>query len=213
MITCTCPQKDPLPTIDAVTCAERFGQTQKLIFQRLLDNHGEENYITNTEAVTISAWGSLKESGDSTQICVTPFVTNPTTDGGDVKTTGDGNEALNGIGSVVGSNPVNFSCRLENCPQDRVASLKSLICEALGGNLGVYLINENGQIKGIKTTKAISNVSTDVWMPIPIRAFFVSDEHLGGLDANDYNDLSFKFVPNYSDKTAIITLNASALSL
>ena len=212
---CPCPAATTLATIPAEGCAQRFGQIQKIIFQRLYDGSTRNGIVDGTsagQAGLLASWTALKTATDSTKIAVTPFVENPTDDGGDARTVGGGNESLNGIANIIGSNPVNFSCRLNNKKQDIIAALKELMCEAQGNNLGVYLINENGQIKGVKET-ASGTPATTTWYPIPIQSLFVSDLHHGGLEGNDYNDMSFGFAPGYSDKTDILTLDASALAL
>lgn len=207
-----CPAATSLPTIPAESCAKRFGQTQKVIFQRLYDGstrNGIADGSSTGQAGLLASWTALKAANDGTKIAVSPFVENPTPDGGDAKTVGGGNESLNGAERVIGSNPVGMTFRLNNKNQAIIAELKKLECEALANNLGVYLVNENGQIMGRKET----NNGTDTWYPMPIQTLFVSDLMPGGLDADDYNDMSFKFVPGYSDKVDFITLDASALAL
>jgi hypothetical protein len=212
---CPCPAATTLKTIPEEGCSQRFGQIQKLIFQRLTSGGVRNGIADGTsvgEAGLLASWTALKSATDGTKIVVSPFIENPTDDGGDAKTVGGGNESLNGIARVIGSNPINFSCKLNNKKQDIIAALKALICEAQGQNLGVYLVNENGQIKGVmETVSGTPDVTT--WYPIPIQSLFVSDLHHGGLEADDYNDMSFGFAPGYSDKTDILTLDASALAL
>ena len=207
-----CPAATSLPTIPAESCAKRFGQTQKVIFQRLYDGstrNGIADGSSTGQAGLLASWTALKAANDGTKIAVSPFVENPTPDGGDAKTVGGGNESLNGAERVIGSNPVGMTFRLNNKDQAIIDEMKKLMCESLGNNLGVYLINENGQIMGRKET----NGTTVTWYPMPIQTLYISDLMPGGLDADDYNDMSFKFVPGYSDKVDFITLDASALAL
>lgn len=207
-----CPAATSLPTIPAESCAKRFGQTQKVIFQRLYDGstrNGIADGSSAGQAGLLASWTALKAASDGTKIAVSPFVENPTPDGGDAKTVGGGNESLNGAERVIGSNPVGMTFRLNNKDQAIIDEMKKLMCESLGNNLGVYLINENGQIMGRKET----NGTTVTWYPMPIQTLYISDLMPGGLDADDYNDMSFKFVPGYSDKVDFITLDASALAL
>ncbi len=207
-----CPAATSLPTIPAESCAKRFGQTQKVIFQRLYDGstrNGIADGSSAGQAGLLASWTALKAANDGTKIAVSPFVENPTPDGGDAKTVGGGNESLNGAERVIGSNPVGMTFRLNNKDQAIIDEMKKLMCESLGNNLGVYLINENGQIMGRKET----NGTTVTWYPMPIQTLYISDLMPGGLDADDYNDMSFKFVPGYSDKVDFITLDASALAL
>ena len=213
-----CPAATALPTIPAVTCAKRFGQIQKIIFQRIYSSGSTRNSITGVttgtatvgDATLLASWTALKAVADGTKIAVTPFIEEPADDGGDARTVGGGNASLNGIETVIGSNPVNFSCKLNNVPQDVVAEIKKLMCECLGGNLGVYLVNENGQIQG---QVIATGSTTKTWAPIPIQKLFVGDLKHGNLEGNDYNDLQFAFAPGYSDKLDILTLDQSALSL
>lgn len=208
MLTNCCPAATALTAIPAEGCAKRLGQVQKIIFQRLMNGSTRNSIADGTSAGNaglLASWTALKAASDDTKIVVTPFVEAPATDGGDAITTGGGNDSLNGVERVVGSNPVNFACRLNNKAQSIVEAMKKLMCEALGSNLGAYLINENGQIAGIK--------DGGNWYPIPVQRLFVGDLHLGGLVDDDYNEVSFGFAPNYSDKFDIITLDASALAL
>lgn len=208
MLTNCCPAAAALTTITAESCAKRLGQVQKIIFQRLMNGSTKNSIADGTssgQAGLLATWTALKAATDSTKIVVSPFVEAPATDGGDAITTGGGNDSLNGVERVIGSNPVNFSCRLNNKAQAIIADMKKLMCEALGNNLGVYLVNENGQIAGIKDSGS--------WYPIPVQRLFVGDLHLQGLVEDDYNDLSFGFAPNYSDKLDVLTLDSSALAL
>lgn len=208
MLTNCCPAASTLTAIPAEGCAKRFGQIQKIIFQRIMNGTSRNSIADGTSAGNaglLASWTALKAATDDTKIVVSPFVEAPATDGGDAITVGGGNDSLNGIEKVIGSNPVNFTCRLNNKSQDIIEAMKKLMCEALSQNLGVYLVNENGQIGGRKE-------GTD-WYPIPVQSLFVGDLHFGGLQDNDYNDLSFSLAPNYSDKFDVITLDASALAL
>lgn len=209
MITNCCPAATALPTIPAEACAQNFGQIQKIIFQRIMNGSTKNSIADGTSAGNaglLASWTALKAATDSTKIAVTPFIEAPADDGGDARTYGDGsNDTLNGAGIIIGSNPVNFTCRLNGKKQDIIAELKKLICEALANNLGVYLVNENGNIEGIK--------DGNNWYPIPIQKLYVSDKLHGNFDGPDYNNMSFSFVPGYSDKLDVLVLDASALAL
>lgn len=218
MITNCCPAATALPTVPAETCAQNFGQIQKIIFQRIYSTGSTRNSITGVttgtattgDATLLASWTALKAKTDGEKIAVSPFIENPADDGGDARTYGGGNETLNGIEIVIGSNPVNFTCRLNGKEQNIIAELKKLQCEALANNLGVYLVNENGQIEG----QVIATASTTkTWAPIPIQKLFVGDKHHGNWDGPDYNDLQFSFVPGYSDNLDVLTLDSSALAL
>ena len=212
MISNCCPAATTLTTIPAEGCAQNFGQIQKIIFQRLYDGttrNGIVDGTTSGQAGLLASWTALKAATDGTKIVVSPFIEAPSDDGGDARTYGGGNETLNGIEIVIGSNPVNFSARMNRKKQEVIEAMKKLMCEAQTNNLGVFLVNENGQIEGVKETVN----ATTTWYPIPIQKLFVGDKHHGNWDGPDYNELQFSFVPGYSDKLDVLTLDASALSL
>ena len=208
MITNCCPAATALPTIPAEACAQNFGQIQKIIFQRIMNGNAKNSIADGTSAGNaglLASWTALKTANDDTKIAVTPFIEAPADDGGDARTFGGGNDTLNGIEIIIGSNPVNFTCRLNGKKQDIIAELKKLMCEALANNLGVYLVNENGNIEGIK--------DGGNWYPIPVQRLFVGDKLHGNFDGPDYNNMSFSFAPGYSDKLDVLVLDASALAL
>ena len=207
-----CPAAQSFTDIPAEGCSVNFGQRQKFIFQRLYDG-GTRNGIadgTSTgEAGLLATWTALKAATDSSKIVVSPFIENPADDGGDARTYGGGNETLNGVPINIGRNPVNVSCRMNGKKQDVIKAMKKLECEAQAHNLGVYSINENGQIEGIKETVG----TTSTWYPVPIEGLYVGDKKHGDFDGPDYNELQFSYIPGYSDDLDILTLDASALSL
>ena len=203
---CSCPAAAALTTIPAAGCPETFGQIQKIAFQRLKKADGTVNKFSSSNDIKLKAsWTALMAAADGGKIVISPYVQAPTNEAGAARTFGGGNETLNGIEMVVGSNPINVTCRLNGKKQDIIAALKSLECEALSNNLGVYAINEKGQIEGIKEGRD--------WYPAPIQKFYVSDKKHGDFDGPDYNDMSFSYAPGYSDSLDVITLDQSALQL
>ena len=218
MITNCCPAATALPTVPSETCAQNFGQIQKIIFQRIMNGSTKNSITDGTSAGNaglLASWTALKTANDDTKIAVSPFIEAPADDGGDARTYGDGsNDTLNGAGIVIGSNPVGMTFDMNNMPQSVIEQMEGLVCEAMGHNLGVFLVNENGQVRGIKESVTSGGTTTVTWRPIPIQTLFVGEWQPGGLDANDKNALSFKFVPGYLKKTAILTpTNGTFLSL
>lgn len=191
-----------MPTLPNVTCGESFGQIQKVAFQRLRKSDGSQNTFTpGTQQagsiIKLAAWESFLSAEDGTKIIVSPFINSPAESGGDARMTGGGNDDLGGIPDVLGSNPVQFTGSMRALPQAVAAAMKELTCEANAGNLGVFLFDENGKIEAIE-------VSTGVYAPIPVRAFFVGDKIHGNFDAKDSNAISWYYPTNYSDKLAIV---------
>ena len=203
---CACPAATALTTIPAATCAESFGQIQKVAFMRLKKADGTVNTFVDGSGTGIdkkAAWTAKMALTDGGKAVISPYIQAPTQDGGDARTFGGGNETLGGVEMVIGRNPMNFSGVMRGVPQSIIKVMKKLQCEAQGDNLGVILFDENGNIEAIKK---VTTGTPDVveYMPIPIRSLFIGDKVHGGLEAPDNNAISWKFLPNYSDDLAIV---------
>ena len=203
---CACPAAAALTTIPAATCAESFGQIQKVAFMRLKKADGTVNSFVDGSGTGIdkkAAWTAKMALTDGGKAVISPYIQAPTQDGGDARTFGGGNETLGGVEMVIGRNPMNFSGVMRGVPQSIIKVMKSLQCEAQGDNLGVILFDENGNIEAIKK---VTSGTPDVveYLPIPIRSLFIGDKVHGGLEAPDNNAISWKFLPNYSDDLGIV---------
>lgn len=212
-LTCQCPASTALPTIPKVTCAQSFGQIQKVVFQRIFDDDGEKNYVAYNLAPEKSTWTALMAAVDSTKIVISPYLNAPTSEAGSARTFGGGNETLGGIEQIVGREPTPFSAVMRSVPQSVIKTMKELQCEAEAGNLGVFLIDENGYVEAIGSKITKSGQETNVYMPIPIRSLFVGDKTHGGLEAPDSNAISWSFLPNFSDDLIIAKVNFNPLDL
>ena len=203
---CACPAATALTTIPAATCAESFGQIQKVAFMRLKKADGTVNSFVDGSGTGIdkkAAWTAKMALTDGGKAVISPYIQAPTQDGGDARTFGGGNETLGGVEIVIGRNPMNFSGVMRGVPQSIIKVMKSLQCEAQGDNLGVILFDENGNIEAIKKVTT-GTPDTVEYMPIPIRSLFIGDKVHGGLEAPDNNAISWKFLPNYSDDLGIV---------
>ena len=196
---CQCPAAAALPTIPAVTCPESFGQIQKVAFQRLLDDDGTKNKFAAAQGIAKKAsWISLLTASESSKIVISPYIQAPTAEGGAARTFGGGNETLGGIEEIIGREATAFTGVIRKAPQNVINALKELQCDSWANNLGVYLFDENGAIG------ALAGETEGDYYPIPIRAFFVADKTLGGLEAPDSNAIQWMFVPNWSDDLEIV---------
>jgi len=172
-----------------------------MAFVRLQSSAGVKNCFTSSNDIKLLAsWTALLASTTDTKVVVTPYCKAPTTDGGDARTVGGGNEGLGGTEIVLGSNPTNFAARFDEIPQSIIAAMKPLMCEARFNNLGVYLFNENGQIGALK-----DKTTATTFYPIPVRSLFVGDKQFGGFENLDFNNISWSFPPNYSDQFSIVS--------
>ena len=196
MSMCSCPAGAALPAVPNASCPQNWGQTQKIIFQRIFKTAGTKNSFTQTASIKqLSSWSALFSASDGTKCVITPYVEAPTADGGDAITFGGGNDTVGGTTKVIGRNPVNMSFVMRQMTQDVIKALKGLQCE---DELGVYLVNGDGQILAISSAE-------NTYTPIPIRSLFISDLKLMGLDNPDENALSFSFLPNWSDDAKVVT--------
>lgn len=208
-LSCQCPAAAALPNIPKFECSEGFGQIQKIAFQRVNGENGENHFSENQDSIKIlGSWTPYLAATDSTKIVISPFVENPTQDGGDARTYGGGNDTLGGVSKIIGSEPTTLTVQLRDVPQNVIKELKKLMCEAQNGNLGVYLFDDNGNIE-CRTFESAGMIS---YFPIPIRALFVGDKIHGGLENPDSNTMSFQFAPNYSDDLVIVTPNFNPLT-
>lgn len=200
MAICKCPAAKVLPNIPDFTCAESFGQIQKVSFQRLYKNTGEKNsFTTETGIGKKSSWTPLLTADDDTKVVVSPYIQAPTAEAGAPRTFGGGNETLGGIEEIIGREPTTFTAVMRKMPQSLIKALKDLQCESDSQNLGVYLFDENGAIGALQDP----TIPTTHY-PIPIRSLFIGDKTLGGFEAPDSNAIQWAFLPNWSDDLVII---------
>lgn len=199
MAICKCPAAAALPNIPDFTCAESFGQIQKVAFQRLYKSAGEKNSFTTAGIEVKASWTQLLSADDETKVVVSPYIQAPTAEAGAPRTFGGGNETLGGIEEIIGREPTPFTAVMRKMPQSLIKALKDLQCESDSQNLGVYLFDENGAIGALQDPKTATT-----HYPIPIRSLFIGDKTLGGFEAPDSNAIQWTFLPNWSDDLAII---------
>lgn len=202
MQVCSCPAATALTTIPAVTCAESFGQIQKVAFCRLAKADGTKNSFTTGSSTGIDkleAWTAKMAKTDGEKVVISPYIQAPTNEAGAPRTFGGGNETLGGIEMIIGREPSTFTGVMRAVPQSVIKTMKELQCEAIADNLGVFLFDENGNIEAIE-----DGTTAGTYYPIPIRGLFIGDKSHGGLEAPDNNAIQWKFLPNYSDQLKIV---------
>lgn len=191
---CGCPLGPSLENLAIPECMENLGQIQKAIFQRISGADGLNGLPLSESGtrLTKSSMETFLSAKDATKIVISPYINNPTTEPGAARTFGGGNQTPDGIEIVLGREPTTFTSALYQMPQSVIKTLKTYQCE----NVGVYLIDGNGAIAGLKSGTKL--------MPIPIRGLFVGDKKLGGFDEVDSNALEWKFNPDWSDDLYIV---------
>jgi hypothetical protein len=201
---CECPAAAAIPTIPVANCVESFGQIQKVAFQRLVKDNGTKNAFDSAaepkkDIKALASWTGFISANDSTKIAISPYIQAPTAEGGAPRTYGGGNDTLGGVEEIIGREVTQFTGVIRQSPQNIIKALKELQCESWSDNLGVFLFDENGAIGAIKDTAVATK-----FYPIPIRALFIGDKTLGGLEAPDSNAIQWSFLPNWSDDLVII---------
>lgn len=196
-LNCGCPAGAHLADLSIADCKESFGQIQKVIIQRRYTSAGVLNKIAAADIKSKTAMAALASASDGTKIIISPYIQNPTTTPGEARTFGGGNQTLGGIEIVIGREATSFEGVIYQEKQSTIKTMKEYSCE----DIGVYLIDENGNIGAINmgTSGATTNYG-----PIPLRSFFVGDKNLGGYEEPDSNAIRWSFLPNWSDDLEII---------
>ena len=197
---CGCPAGAHLADLNIAECKESLGQIQKIIIQRRYGSQGVLNKIAAADIITKTAMTALATAADGTKIIISPFIQNPTTTPGEARTFGGGNQTLGGIEIVIGREPTSFEGIIYQEKQSTIKTMKEYSCE----EIGVYLIDENGNIGAIKEEVTSEGTTTVNYLPSPIRSFFVGDKNLGGYEEPDSNAIKWSFLPNWSDNLEIV---------
>ncbi len=194
-LNCGCPAGRHLNDLVIAECKESFGQIQKVLFMRIYSSNGVKNTITAETMKAKAKMTPLFTAADGTKLVISPYIQNPTTDPGDARTFGGGNQTLGGIEIVIGREPTTFSGIIYQEAQSVIKTLKSYSCE----KIGVMLIDENGNIGAIDAAGTGTS-----YEPIPVDKFFIGDKKLGGYEEPDSNTISWSFFPNWSDDLVLI---------
>lgn len=192
-LNCGCPIGAHLADLEIAECKESMGQVQKVLIQRIYKDAGEMNTIA--DPTKKASWTPLLSAADGTKIIVSPYIQGPTTEPGAARTFGGGNQTLGGVEIIIGREPTTFQGTIYQESQKTIAALKEYMCE----NVGVYLIDENGNIGCLEVEG-----ETPAYQPVPIGKLFVGDKKLGGFEEPDSNSIEWSFFPNWSDKLVII---------
>lgn len=194
---CGCPPAAAITSLPLVQCPSEFGQVVRLIFQRNKQVNGTQNSVTVVNAALLATWVASKALTDGEKTQASPEIGNPEFTAGEARVFGGGNATVGGIEIVLGSDPSTFTSVIYRARQDIISVLKEYACE----DMGVYLVNGDGQIAG-----DADDVATPTLIkPFSIRSLFVGDKLPGGFEAPDQNALNFSLLPNWSDNFHAVT--------
>lgn len=198
-LNCGCPVGEHLEAIQDQQCKSSFGQIQKLLIQRRLDDNGALNKIAAATIITKAGWVALIGAGDSTAVVVSPELSNPETEPGAARTFGGDNQTVGGVQIIVGREATQFTGAFYELDQSVIKTMKSYQCE----DVAVYFIDEYGNI-GCLVDSLGSTGSVTNYRGVPIQSLFIGDKNFGGLTDPDSNAISFSMKPNWSDDFVII---------
>ena len=200
MITvCTCPVPTALPdVITGTPCYENFGQIQKLVFWR----RGHSIVSVGTAELE-ATWTALLASTTGSKAVPSPFLGGASVVAGEARTYGGGNDTLDGIEIILGSEASTFEGRILRYDQETITALKGLACE----QLDVVLINENGQFGWNDAD------GDDTFYGFPIEGLFVGDLNLPGYSEPNHNIIRFKLPSNWSNGFKISNATDFALAM
>jgi hypothetical protein len=172
-----------------------------VIFQRVFSSGTTLNEIPVGAGAggidVLATWTGLKAAGDGTAVVISPLVSEPTTEPGEKREYGGGNQTVNGVPRIIGRDSTNFTSKLLSKQQSIIKDMKDLTCEVLG----VYLVNEAGKIAG-----AADDIATPTTVrPFRVYSFFIGDKNLGGFEEPDFNAMEWQFYPNWSDSFYVNT--------
>lgn len=199
-LNCGCPLGAHIKDLTVADCKVAFGQTQKLLFQRVFSSGATKNSFAASgqqDPITAKAsWTAKLSASDGKKITVSPYVQNPETEPGAVRTFGGDNQTRGGVPMAIGREATQFTGVFYQESQATIEAMKDYYCE----EIGVYLIDEYGNIGCLADDLA----NPTAYYPIPVQEFFVGDLNLGGYSEPDSNEINFSFLPNWSDKFTIV---------
>lgn len=188
-----CPLPAAIVDIVEQDCQENFGQIAKVIFQRLGTPFADDVAIG-----TLLNWTPLLVAVDGTKASQAPLHENMVIPAGEAITEGgDDNTTTFGQAIIVGSGQVVVTGNYRGLQAQIARELKNFSSEAaVFGNVGVYLVNEFGQI--IADNKTGTELT-----PFPITSYFLSDVDNQGYNTNNKNMFQWNFRAGWSDNYII----------
>lgn len=193
-----CPLPAEITDLTPLDCPEHFGQITRLSFQRLgtpfPDSAGAAGDID-----LLASWTALIGAADATKIQVGPFqeaVVIPQSE--PIEEGGDDNSTTFGVSTILGDGQIKVEGMFRGLNADLIKELRTFIAESqIFGKLGVYFINEFGNIIGD------NNTGTEI-RPFPITGWYTSSVGSEGFNTHNKNKFSFNMRANWSDNFKII---------
>lgn len=184
-----CPLPAAINNLSKLDCAVNFGQIVRVAFQRVGTPFVD---ITNE-----TEWDTKLTAVDDTKVQITTFCENVLIPQSEAITEGgDDNTTLFGQALVVGKGQITVTGRFRGLDSDGKRELDPYLSEAsVYNNIGVYLINEFGQIIAADP----SGTGAVTGQPFPIQSFFISDVGSEGFNTNNFNNFQWNFISGWAD--------------
>lgn len=194
----TCPAPAQITDIPVVTCPFDLGQIQKFGLQRLY-NGTALNSMSAADFVLSATWTTRLGATDDTKVQFSPLIGNYVAAPQDVVRAGEGNETPDGTGIITSLGNTDVTWELIQPHPSISGALQEYYAE--GTDLGVYLVNQHGQM-----ICRVDNATTPtLCYPIPIRAFFLNDMTGGAFDNYNRQPGGWRFLPKWSSLIAMFT--------
>ncbi len=171
-----CPLPTAIGDISAQDCQEHFGQIVRYFFQRTGSPF--------TDITDETEWDAALAAADATKIQGSPFLEGMTFPDADPITEGpDDNGTLFGQTVVLGGPTVVAKGFHRGLPASICQELQAYASEsAVYNNLGVYLVNEFGQV-----------ISNGADSPFPISSFYIGDVTSEGYNTHNKTFVQWSF--------------------
>jgi hypothetical protein len=195
---CQCPISTTLASVvtSLSACKLEIGQIQKLIFWR----HGQ-SLSAAASAISSSVWTIHLTATGNSKAVVSPLVTLniPQSEPREV---GSGNEVINGMPIVIGTQSVKCEGRIWETLQSAILKMKALGCE----NLDVMFINENNQLIYSLESGAVKGFHIGT-------SLFVSDVSAGSYADGTKNMFHFYLPGGWSDTLTVTAATTFLLDM
>lgn len=192
---CSCPLGTALSDPTAPTCLEDLGEIRAFALQRTRNGTALNNIVVGTDDPALKAtWTALTGAVDATHVVFLADIAEMEITGGEAREVGTGQ---GGVPLIKGSTPATLSAQFQQIEQDVIRSYREYQCEP---ELSMFMINEFGQIIGLKDAEPMVN-----FRGIPLKSFFVGSKVLGGYSGYDFNPVSWSFLDGWSDYLTVIT--------
>lgn len=143
-----CPLPAAISIIPSVGCPVRFGQIQKVIFQR----RQAVASVTEDTILLKATWDALLAADDDTRAVISPYFNNFVIGKNEIlKEGGNDNTTINGIPRVVGMSYAPVTAELRNVESAIADAMRAYTCESSQNgytNLWAYFVNQFGKIIG-----------------------------------------------------------------